>query len=430
MAKVILGGFAHLHSAQYIPGANGLQYTAYPSKQKIRITMRTFYLVILQLILSGYSFGQSGIDRIVDEIEGNNTGLTAFRKQLEAREISYKTGNYLHNPELEYAWFKGSPGMIGNKINFSVMQSFDFPTAYMHRRGIAGDRTDQLELEFEKQRRELRLETRLLCLEVVFVNALSVENEKRLEHARTMVSVYEKMLDVGQANILELNKARLNFLNLQKEAEKTKIERVALLDQIASLNGGSAIVLDDTFFEEQEITTDFEKWYRLAEQNNPFLQWLGNEVEISRREEKLRLAMNLPSFSAGYVSEALTHEQFRGFAVGVSIPLWENKNTLKHARANTFALESFDIDQKIRFYNLFRTQHSKAMSLQSSVMEYRSLLQSVDSSGLLLKAWEQGEISLTNYLLELSFYYQAVDNILKTELELSQTLAILNQFVD
>jgi outer membrane protein, heavy metal efflux system len=392
--------------------------------------MRILQIILFQFTICTSVFSQSNIDLILDEIERNNTGLAAYQKQIEAKEILYKTDIYPHNPDFEFAWLKGSPSMIGNRINLSLMQSFDFPTAYRYRNRIARDRSSQLLLELEGQRRNLLLEARLICLELVYTNALVQEYEIRIEHAQKIMEAYEKMLAVGETNILEYNKARLNYLNIQKEAEKIQIEQDALNDQLAALNGGNPIILEEVSFEKTDIPVDYERWYAQAEQNNPFLKWLGDEIEISRNQEKLQMAMNLPAFSAGYVSEALVHEQFRGFAVGVSIPLWENRNKIKYARAHTFALESMESDQKLQYYQSVKTQHSRAVSLQNSALEYRTLLESMDSSELLLQAWEQGEISLTNYILELSIYYQSIDNILKTELELNQAIAFLNQFID
>jgi outer membrane protein, heavy metal efflux system len=285
-------------------------------------------------------------------------------------------------------------------------------------------------LEFENQRRELLHETRLICLELIHVNARAQEFGKRLQHEQRMANAHEKMLDAGETNIIEHNKAKLNFLDLQNQSERNEIRRQALLDKLAGLNGGMHIQLADTSFYPVSLSEDFEQWYLQAEERNPVLNWLSQEIEISRKQEKLQKALNLPGFNAGYVSEMLTLEKFRGFAIGVSIPLWENKNTVRYAKAHTSALQSSEQDQRMQFYNHLKTQHAQAISVNVSHQEYKMLLQSIDNTGLLARAWELGEISLTNYLLELSYYYQSVDNLMEMELELHQTLAGLNKYLD
>jgi outer membrane protein TolC len=392
--------------------------------------MKTLSIIVFQVLIFTAAFPQNNVERVLVEVEKNNTGLAALQMQLDAQSISNRTGIYLSNPEFEYAWFAGSPEGIGNKTNISLRQQFDFPTAYVHKTRIATARNEQLLLEYENQRRELLHETRLICLELIHANARAQELRKRLQHAQRMANAYETMLDAGETNIIEHNKAKLNLLDQKKQAERNEIMRQALLDKLAGLNGGMQINLADTEFYPVSVSEDFEQWYLQAEDRNPVLKWLSQEIEISQKQEKLQKALNLPGFNAGYVSEMLTLEKFRGFAIGVSIPLWENKNTVRYAKAHTSALQSSEQDQKLQFYNHLKAQHAQAVSLNASHQEYKMLLQSIDNTGLLARAWEQGEISLTNYLLELSFYYQSVDNLVEMELELHQTLAGLNKYLD
>jgi outer membrane protein, heavy metal efflux system len=329
--------------------------------------MKTILIIIVALLLYLTAFAQNNVDRVLAEVEKNNTGLAALQMQLDAQSISNRTGIYLSNPEFEYAWFAGSPEGIGSKTNISLRQQFDFPTAYLHKNRIANARNEQLLLEFENQRRELLHETRLICLELIHANAKAQELEKRLQHAQRMANAYETMLDAGETNIIEHNKAKLNLLDMQKQAERNEIRRQALLDKLSGLNGGMQINLADTSFYPVSVSEDFEQWYLQAEERNPVLNWLSQEIEISRKQEKLQKALNLPGFNAGYVSEMLTLEKFRGFAIGVSIPLWENKNTVRYAKAHTSALQSSEQDQRMQFYNQLKTQHAQAISLNQVI---------------------------------------------------------------
>jgi hypothetical protein len=43
-------------------------------------------------------------------------------------------------------------------------------------------------------------------------------------------------------------------------------------------------------------------------------------------------------------------------------------------------------------------------------------------------AFDQGEISLLNYLMEISFAYATIDKYLKAEHELNKTIALLCQY--
>jgi len=239
--------------------------------------MKTLSIIVFQVLIFSAAFSQNNVERVLAEVEKNNTGLAALQMHLDAQGIANKTGIYLHHPEFEYAWFSGSPDGIGNKTNISLRQQFDFPTAYLHKTRIANARNEQLLQEYEKQRRELLLETRMICLELIHINARAQELRKRLQHAQRLANAYEAMLEAGETNIIEHNKAQLNFLDQKKQAERNDIRQQALLNQLAGLNGGIQIQFADASFYPVLIDEDFERWYVKAEERNPVLKWLSQE---------------------------------------------------------------------------------------------------------------------------------------------------------
>jgi hypothetical protein len=136
----------------------------------------------------------------------------------------------------------------------------------------------------------------------------------------------------------------------------------------------------------------------------------------------------LPRLQTGYLSEKVVGQQFQGVTVGLTIPLWENKNKLKYAEANSQALESIAADNKIQFYNHLKSLHTKTLALQKNVKEYRSGLLAFDSSELSKKALDQGEISLINYLTEFSLYYESFNQLLELERDMNKSMAELNRY--
>lgn len=381
------------------------------------------------MAISTNLWAQNTIDKILNQVEKNNTTLSALRKSVDAEKIGNKTGIYLSNPEVEFAYLWGSPTVIGNQTNISIKQSFDFPTAYKFKNKISDIKNEQAELEYLKQQKDLFLQTKNICFDLIYSNALNAEFLKRLNHAESIANAYQKKLDIGEANILEYNKAQLNLLNLQKEMESLEIERTVFLSQLKGLNGGLSIDFTTAAFEQLELNPDFEQWYSTAEKSNPILNWLKQELALNQTQEQLIKAQALPKIQAGYMSEALSNEQFRGVVVGLTLPLWENKNKVKYAQVQTLALESIEADRKLQFYIHLNTLHTKVFSLQKNLEEYRSLLLAFDSSELLMKALDQGEISLIDYMLELSIYYESVNTLLEMERYLNKTYAELNQFI-
>lgn len=384
--------------------------------------------LIINMVFISPLLAQNTIDSVLVEIEKNNTTLSALRKRAEADKLGNKTGIYLTNPEIEFNYLWGND-VIGNRTDFSVKQRFDFPTAYGYKNQISDIKNEQVALEYQKQLKSLLFETRAICYNLTYYNALKLELSNRLNHAQSISSSYKAKFDAGESNILEYNKAQLNLLNLSKKMESLDIERKALLGELSRLNAGIPIEFNTSEFQMTTVSTDFEQWYQQAEQSNPLLNWLKKEIEITEKQVSLNKALSLPKLQAGYMSESVIGQDFKGLTLGLSIPLWENKNTVKYAKANTVALESLTIDNKVQLYNQLKVLHTKAIELQNSSSDYQLKLQSLNNSELLKKALDKGEISLIDYILELSIYYESVNNLLELKRDMNITIAELNQYL-
>ncbi len=392
--------------------------------------MKNIILLAALSLFGSTLFSQISIDSVLSQVEKNNTALSAFRKNTDAEKLGNQTGIYLNNPELGVNYLLGNPDGIGNRTDFSLIQSFDFPTAYAYKNQLSNLMNEQAELEYLKLQKSVMLRTRLLCIDLVYLHARKLELDKRKANAEQLALSYEKQFKLGDVNILEYNKAQVNYLNVVNEAETNEIERMALLTELAGLNGGVFIEFTDTVFPETTLIPDFETWYGQQEQNNPFLLELNQEVSISQKQEKLNSALSLPTIEAGYMSESVVGEKFQGITMGVSIPLWENKNTVKYAKAKTMALQSMEADACLQYHNQMKTHHAKAVSMQQSVNAFRKSLLAYSNVELLQKALEKGQISLAEYILELTVFYQSVDTLLEKERELNKTWALLNQFME
>jgi len=387
-------------------------------------------IIIISAIITSVVnlFAQNNIDSVLAQIERNNTTLSALQKRAEADKIGNKTMIYLHNPEIEFNYLWGNDG-FGNRTDFSATQTFDFPTAYSFKNQISNIKNEQVELEYQKLRKDLLLHARLICCDLIYTNALKAELSKRINHAQRIADAYKSKLDVGETNILEYNKAQLNLLNLKNEMEVLSIEQESLQAELIRLNGGVIINLTDNEFQPVVLPADFEQWYVQAEQNNPLLNWLKKEVELRKKQISLNKALSMPKIQTGYMSESLVGQEFKGFTLGVSIPLWEDKNMVKYAKANALAMENTASDNKMQHYSHLKMLHTKAVSQQANLIDYKIKLQAINNAELSKKAFDKGEISLINYLLELSIYYESIDNLLKSERDLNKTIAELNQYL-
>lgn len=391
--------------------------------------MKNLTVIILIISAGLTSVAQNGYEDFLQQIEANNTTLAALRQQTEAQKIGNRTRLAPANPEVEFNYLWGNPSVIGNRIDISARQTFDFPTAYAHRSRIANLQNANAELSYKAERQNVLLSAKQTCIELVYYNALAREYAVRLQNAERIAQAVKTRLEKGDANILEHNRAQLNLTAIQVEIGQMEAERTALLSELNQLNGGKEIVFSNDAYSANTLPANFEDWYATAESKNPVLQYVRTQIEIGKQQVKLNRAMGLPKFSAGYMSEKIVGEHFQGVTAGMSIPLWENKNRVREAKAQIRAAEAMFEDSKIQFYNRLQILYFKAISLQQNAQALRQSLDTNNNEPLLKNALDAGEISLLNYLLDIEFYYSAINKTLEVERDFELAAAELQSVV-
>lgn len=388
--------------------------------------MKAIIISILALFGSISLYAQNNINSVLTSIEENNTTLKALRETAESQKLENRTGIYLSNPEVGFNYLWGNPVDMGNRTDFSVTQTFDIPTITGMKSKVANGKNDLVEWQYKADRMNIMLEAKQYCIELIYYNALKKELDIRLEHAKTIAESYEKRLATGDANKLEYNKVQLNLFTVQGEISRIEVERNALLSQLKRLNGGNDVTFDDSQFAQTQLPLNFDDWFVNAEQKNPVLAYIKQEIEVSKRQVSVSKAMGLPTFSAGYMSEKVVGQRFQGVSVGVSIPLWENKNRVKQAKAAVRAAESREADSKQQFYSNLQIQFNRAIGLQNTAQAYRKSLLTANSTDLLKKALDAGEISLLDYMVEIGLYYETVNQALQAEMDYQKAFAELS----
>ncbi|MDR1645097.1 MAG: TolC family protein [Tannerellaceae bacterium] len=388
--------------------------------------MKTFMIVLCIMGANLALFAQENINSALASIEENNATLKALRETAEAQKLENKAGTYLPGPEADFNYLWGNPSIIGNRTDFSVSQTFDIPAITGMRSRVAQAKNHLEDRQYRTDRMSILLEAKQYCIEMVYYNALMKELLIRLQHAQTIAEGYKERLDKGDAGILEYNKAYLNLSTVQGEISRVEVERNALLLQLKRLNGGMDLALPDTEYSEPDLPADFDEWFLQAEDKNPALAYVKQEVEVSKRQLSLSKAMGWPSLSTGYMSESVVGQRYGGVSLGISIPLWGNKNRVRQAKASVVAAQSRQADGRQQLYSRLRILYDRVSGLKATAGNYRSSLANVNSTDLLRKALDAGQISLLEYMVEMGLYYDTVNRILEAERDYRKAYAELS----
>lgn len=388
--------------------------------------MKTIFISILAVFASISLYAQNNVNSVLTTIEENNTTLKALRETAEAQKLGNRTGIYLANPEVGFNYVWGKPGDIGNRTDINVKQVFDIPTITGMKSKVANEQNNLIEWQYKSDRMNILLEAKQYCIELIYYNALKQELDIRLKHAETIAKGYKDRLDRGDANQLEYNKVQLNLAAVQGEISRVEVEQNALLSQLKRLNGGTSVTFEDNRYSEISLPLDFDQWFAQAAQKNPVLAYVEQEIELSKRQVSLSKAMGLPTFSAGYMSEKVVGQQFQGLTLGISIPLWENKNRVKQAKAAVSAAETRQTDSKQQFYSQLQILYNRTYGLKNTADKYRKSLLTLNSTDLLGKALNAGEISLLDYIVEIGLYYNTITQALEAERDYQKAFAELS----
>jgi outer membrane protein, heavy metal efflux system len=377
-------------------------------------TISIFALLFLGINL----FAQQSVDNVLAEIEKNNLTLAAYRKSAEAEKILNKTSLTLKNPEVDYGYYWGNPTVIGNRTDFSIRQSFDFPTVYRYKSQISEIRNEQTDLLFAKKREEVLYESRLVCVQLIHQNALISATQRRYDIAKQLAEAYRLKYAKGEINVIEYNKAQLNLAQIARELDVLRAVRIVMQAELTGLNGGVQIDIVDDQYPIDTVPGDFDLWFRSVSDLSPCLLWINREIDANAKLVQLNSALSLPRFYAGYASEKVVGQHFQGVQVGVTIPLWENKNTIRYARAQQLAAQDRLTEARNEMYHALKASYDQISLLDASLQEFRAMLAAYNHEDLLKVALEMGEISLTEFLTESALSYERTIMLLELEKQL------------
>lgn len=386
------------------------------------------YLSLLLTLSAATVQAQSGIEQVLESVEANNKTLQAGKQMTEAQKLEANTGKYLANPtvELNQLWADRSAG--GNSNELAVVQAFDFPTVYSNKNKLAKLKSATYDWQYAANRQQILLAAKQVCLEIIYLRKQKAILDIRQKNADRLAALYHQRIESGDANQMELNKIQLEKINARNASRLNEAALRAQVEKLLNLNGGVSIDLAGDSYGNTPPLPGYEQLESEYLAADPTLKTLSGESETANREIKLSKAQSLPKFDIGYRRNGGSEEKMNGFRVGMSIPLWENKNTVKRAKVQAeYAAANIDDNTQAMKSNL-RELYVQAQALHHSSEEYASTLASQSNEELLNKALEAGQISMIDYFVEITLLYDSVQNYLDVEKEYHNIAAQLLQY--
>lgn len=385
------------------------------------------YLIATIVAFSTYSIALAdNIGDVLKQVASNNLTLQALVHDNQADVLDIKASNSIGGPSVEYSPFftKGYSGVAESEL--VVSQEIDFPTKYAARNKQAKMQNIVGEQLLIKQRRDILLQAQLLCIDLIRLNQTLSMLHERLANSETLLQMYQKRMDAGDANALELNKVKLDCMEVRTLVNEAQGERTSLLQQLRQLNGGKPIDVTDTVLPKYPQITNFESYRALA---------LASDADVAVAQTALRAAdMNLklqknewlPNISFGYRRNTEQGEGINGFLVGVSFPLYSNSNNVKAARQRRESAEWQVMQAQNEAEASMRTNYEQLQGLQQ-VIDHSDVKLLQESLTLFAKALQHGEITALVYYVEINSIYEKLQQHIDLHCQSVKLLAELHK---
>ena len=391
--------------------------------------MKKNILTILLVLSINTLFAQYAYQNVLDTIEVNSTVLAAHQKQMEASKAENKAHTFVENPEIE-AGYKFGYGGESSKIEVGIAQEFDFPTVYSHQSKIRKMSSQIIDSQYEIDRLAVLSEAQAICTELIFCKMKLALYKQNYDNAVKIANAYQKMMDAGTTNILDYNKSKMNLANTKNNYDLEVIHHDNLMATLKTMNGGKDIDFQYEDYAVVVLPESFDEWYANVESTNPIFEQMRQQIAIDQQKVKLSKAEWFPKFSVGYGAEIAkgNEEGEHGPSIGLVLPLWHNKGTVKSAKMHAEATEALLTNEKAMTYNYLNSLYAKAMALQNNIGVLASSLKEFDSQDLLFKAFTQGEINLLDYVTETEYYQNAMLELYSAQYEMNSTLIELKSY--
>lgn len=380
-----------------------------------------FTLVSIATFLSAQAAVAHPIDSVLTAIESNNTSLKVLSSSNEAEMIGAKSSNNLGETSVQYSPFyaNGVSGVASSEL--VVSQNFDFPTLYAARNKANKMKSEELAHQYNLARRDIRFTARTLCLDIIHLRKQQTLLDKRTAIADSLMLLYDRKFNNGEATIIELNKVKMERMELNAKAEELQAALKAALSQLAAMNGNQPIGFNCSEYPELPLLPDDAA---LAEQylaENKDIIAAEAQAKTTQQNISVSKQNSLPKLTVGYRRNTNLDEAVNGFLVGASIPLFSNRHKTREAKA---MYES-------QMQQIEDTRIQNASAAQSIIAELRHTQQAIKAYDinlmestlhLLGKAVTAGELSAIDYFREADAINTSMAKYLELENKLHKSV--------
>ncbi len=363
------------------------------------------------------------IDSVLAAVERNNLELRALQQNNEASRLEIQSQNNLQQDlSVSYSPFfsRGYDGVSSSELVVSM--GFDFPSQYVSR-GKSGKLQNQvLDMQYALQRRDILLQAQLLCLDLVRLNQEKELLDTRMANADELLALMEKRFSEGGANVIEVNKVKMERMNVRTLAAQNEAARQNTLQTLRAMNGNIPVELLAAEYPAAAEVVNYDEFYAEVMATDAGILSAEASVDAAAQEIKVNKQNWLPKFEVGYRRNTAMTEASHGFLVGASLPIFSSRNKTKIAEARHTAAQSELENARLQAETQLQSRYNELQQIRSAVQTYdvplmHSTLDALKSAVL------AGQMSVIDYYVEADNVYGNLSTYLSLENQYRKLLA-------
>ncbi|HYW97407.1 MAG TPA: TolC family protein [Bacteroidales bacterium] len=337
-----------------------------------------------------------------------NLRILASEKELTVAKGRAISGLGIDDPFVSGAWSEipnGNSVSAYGERDFSISQSLDFPTNYVHRKKLGSLDIGREGLIYENTRLTVRTEIEKSYYQVLAKREKLVLTRQVIDLAKEFLNKAESRFDAGKAPYLEVSRAQLALANIENELSMATSDfqtAVANLGALLALPADLSVNASDSLVY-QPIHLYLDELTEHAMGSHPELLIVQMDQKMAERNLSLAKGTYLPSIEGSYFLQKIAGEKFHGVALGITLPLWfpvNQKGDVVQGRGNLEAARYRAQDEKIILSARIKNAYSQVMAAKQQVEKYLGdlLIRAQDVYEMTLRSYEEGKVDYLKVL--------------------------------
>ena len=383
--------------------------------------MRRMIVLAIGLVLSVGIHAQQ-IESVLQQIEQNNKELQAQQQLTKAAKMEVRTQNNLEDPKVSYSPFfgKGIDGVASSEMVVSM--GFDFPSLYVSRHQEGNLQHAYLDYQQQTIRRDILLQAKNLCLDLIRLNQEHELLIARSKNANTLLELFEKRLEEGDANALDVNKIKMERMNVQTEVARNHAAHRTALQQLMAMNANLPLEFVDKTYPKVDLVRDYNQLYDEVMGSDVTIKAAMAAVRAAEKNVSVNKQQWIPTFEVGYRRNTSLNENFNGVLVGGSIPLFSNRKKVKIAKAQAISSQLTLDNARLQVEAAVQSQFNEIQQLREALDAYDVSLM-YETLDMLNEAVTSGHLSVITYYVEADNVYKNLAAYMEVENQYQKVMA-------